>query len=286
MQSNRRRFAVAGMTIFVVLLSIMIVAFGPPAQGAHIPATGPLPANCVEFQVNTLGTKSPTDFPGVNVTVTSWDNGSESHTVNFTVSGLATGQYVDASVKSGQDIQEPGPFGNGAHSFSNGHPNAISHIRFCVFQQTTTTTTEATTTTQPTTTTTTDPTTTTTQSTTTTTGGSTTTTQESTTTTDPGESTTTTDPGETTTTTAPSQTTTTLGDEVLGTTITSPSTTATDPGTIPDEVLGTTIVASDLPFTGVEATLLGQLALGLLALGALILLGLRTIRGRSGDSPS
>jgi hypothetical protein len=57
----------------------------------------------------------------------------------------------------------------------------------------------------------------------------------------------------------------------------------TDPGTIPDEVLGTTIVAGELPFTGANASALGQLALGLLALGVLILVGLRSIRAHSED---
>jgi hypothetical protein len=46
-------------------------------------------------------------------------------------------------------------------------------------------------------------------------------------------------------------------------------------------VLGTTIVAGDLPFTGVEATTLGGIALSLLALGTLVLLGVRSCRGRS-----
>jgi hypothetical protein len=258
---------------------MLIVALGPPAQGAHIPATGPLPSNCVEFQVNTVGTKSPSAFPNVDITVNSWNAGSDSHSLSFTISGLASGQYVDASVKSGTTVQEPGPYGNGTHTYSNGLQNAISHIRFCVFQGTTTTT-EATTTTTQATTTTTEGTTTTTGGSTTTTQGSTTTTGQQTTTTDPGESTTTTDPGETTTTTDPGQTTTTLDDEVQGTTITSPTTTV-DPGTVPDEVLGTTIVAGDLPFTGVEATTLGGIALSLLALGTLVLLGVRSFRGRS-----
>ena len=255
MQTNRRRFATAGVTTFVLLLSIFIVAWGPPAQGAHIPATGPLPSNCVEFQVDTLGTKSPSAFPDVDITVNSWTGGSDAHSLSFTISGLADGQYVDASVKSGTTVQEPGPYGNGTHTFANGLQNAISHIRFCVFVTTTTTTTQPTTTT----------------------------TQPTTTTTDPGSSTTTTDPGETTTTTDPGSTTTTIGDEVLGTTITSTTTTIADPGTIPDEVLGTTIVAGELPFTGVDATMLGQLAMSLVALGGLILIGLRSFRSRSND---
>ena len=138
MQTNRRRFATAGVTTFVLLLSIFIVAWGPPAQGAHIPATGPLPSNCVEFQVDTLGTKSPSAFPDVDITVNSWTGGSDAHSLSFTISGLADGQYVDASVKSGTTVQEPGPYGNGTHTFANGLQNAISHIRFCVFVTTTT----------------------------------------------------------------------------------------------------------------------------------------------------
>ncbi len=272
MQTNRRRFATAGVTTFVVLLSIFVVAWGPPAQGAHIPATGPLPSNCVEFQVNTLGTKSPLAFPDVDITVNSWTGGADAHSLSFTISGLADGQYVDASVKSGTTVQEPGPYGNGTHTFANGLQNAISHIRFCVFVSTTTTTTQPTTTTTQPTTTTTQPTTTTTQPTTTTTQPTTTTTQPTTTTTQP-----------TTTTTDPGSTTTTIGDEVLGTTITSTTTTIADPGTIPDEVLGTTIVAGELPFTGVDATMLGQLAMSLVALGGLILIGLRSFRSRSND---
>jgi hypothetical protein len=47
--------------------------------------------------------------------------------------------------------------------------------------------------------------------------------------------------------------------------------------------LGTTIVAGELPFTGANASALGQLALGLLALGVLILVGLRSIRAHSED---
>ena len=276
MESNRRRFAMAGTTIVVVLLSILILTWGPPAQGAHIPPTGPIPSNCVEFQVNTLGTKSPSDFPAVDITVNSWDNGSESHSLSFTIAGLAAGQYVDFVSKSGTTDQEGGPYGNGTFSFSNGLQNAISHIRFCVFQETTTTT-EATTTTTEATTTTTGATTTMTEGTTTTT-----TIPDQTTTTVPGE--TTTVPGETTTTTDPGQsTTTTLGDEVLGTTITAPSTTINDPGTVPDEVLGTTIVAGDLPFTGVDASTLGLIAMSLLSLGAVVLLGLWSMRERSDD---
>jgi hypothetical protein len=206
--------------------------------------------------VNTFGTKSPADFPDIDITLVSWDNGSESHQVSFSISGLAAGQYVDMSVKSGTNVQEPGPFGNGTHSFTNNLQNAISHIRLCVFGQVTTTTEETTTTVGDTTTTADD--------TTTTTVGDTTTTDPGTTTTAVGD-TTTTDPGSTST----------IADEVLGTVITST--------TIGDEVLGTTIVAGDLPFTGFDGQMLGRLALVILVLGVLTLLIAKSIRARSNE---
>ncbi|MGH8948193.1 MAG: hypothetical protein ACRDXF_04970, partial [Acidimicrobiia bacterium] len=194
----------------------------------------------------------------------------ESHQVSFSISGLAAGQYVDMSVKSGTNVQEPGPFGNGTHSFSNNLQNAISHIRLCVFGQVTTTT-EETTTTVGDTTTTADDTTTTTVGDTTTTDPGTTTTVGDTTTTDPG--TTTTAVGDTTTTDPGS--TSTIPDEVLGTVITST--------TIGDEVLGTTIVAGDLPFTGFDGEMLGRLALATLVVGVLTLLVAKSIRARSNE---
>jgi hypothetical protein len=271
MITNRWRLNLAGLTTALLLFSIVLVSWGPTARGAHIPATGPIPSNCVEFQVNTLGTKSPSAFPDVDITVTSWDNGSDSHQVTFTVSDLVAGQYVDLSVKSGTTIQETGPYGNGSHSFSNGLQNAISHIRLCVFEEETTTTTDGeTTTTIRETTTTTD-------------GGSTITTIQQTTITTAGGSTTT--AGETTTTVE--ETTTTVEDEVLGTVITStttqPSDPTTTPSTVADEVAGETIVANDLPFTGFDVQTLGQIALLLLALGAVTLAAVRSARSRSND---
>ncbi|HVR78425.1 MAG TPA: hypothetical protein VMS99_08550 [Acidimicrobiia bacterium] len=254
MLTNRWRLNLAGLTTALLLFSIVLVFWGPTARGAHIPATGPIPSNCVEFQVNTLGTKSPSAFPDVDVTVNSWDNGSDSHQVTFTISDLVAGQYVDLSVKSGTTIQEPGPYGNGSHSFSNGLQNAISHIRLCVFGEETTTTTI--------------------RETTTTDEGSTTTVDETTTTVD--ESTTTVD-----------ETTTTLEDEVLGTVITSsttqPSDPTTTPSTVADEVAGASIVANDLPFTGFDTQTLGQIALLLLALGVVTLAAVRSARSRSND---
>jgi hypothetical protein len=229
----------------------------------------------VEFQVNTLGTKSPPAFPDVDITVDSWDNGSESHTVEFTIAGLAVGQYVDISVKSGTNVQESGPYGNGAHSFTNALQNAISHIRLCVFVEETTTTLDETTTTLDGTTTTLDETTTTVGETTTTGAGeSTTTTAGGTTTTgDPG--TTTTSAGGTTTTGA---TTSTVDDEVLGTVVTTSSVVTQS------TVAGNQVVAGDLPFTGLNAGNIGQVALALLVFGALILTAVRSMtRARSED---
>jgi len=255
MITNRWRLHLAGLTTALLLFSIVLVSWGPTARGAHIPATGPIPSNCVEFQVNTLGTKSPSAFPDVDITVNSWDNGSDSHQVTFTISDLVAGQYVDLSVKSGTTIQEPGPYGNGSHSFSNGLQNAISHIRLCVFEEETTTTTD---------------------------GETTTTTIQQTTTTDEGSTTTV---GETTTTVE--QATTTVEDEVLGTVITStttqPSDPTTTPSTVADEVAGETIVANDLPFTGFDTQTLGQIALLLLALGVVTLAAVRSARSRSND---
>ena len=276
MITNRWRLNLAGLTTALLLFSIVLVSWGPTARGAHIPATGPIPSNCVEFQVNTLGTKSPSAFPDVDITVSSWDNGSDSHQVSFTIGDLVAGQYVDLSVKSGTTIQEPGPYSNGSHSFSNGLQNAISHIRLCVFEEETTTTTEEETTTTD------EETTTTVEETTTTDGGSTTTTIQQTTTTDEGSTTTV---GETTTTVE--VTTTTVEDEVLGTVITStttqPSDPTTTPSTVADEVAAETIVATDLPFTGFDTQTLGQIALLLLALGAATLAAVRSIRSRSND---
>jgi hypothetical protein len=270
MHTNRWRLNLAGLTTALLLFSMVLVFWGPTARGAHIPATGPIPSNCVEFQVNTLGTKSPSAFPDVDIVVNSWDNGSDSHQVTFTISGLAAGQYVDLSVKSGTTVQEPGPYGNGSHSFSNGLQNAISHIRLCVFvDESTTTTTEETTTSED-------------ESTTTTGEGSTTTTVNGSTTTI--DDTTTTVNGSTTTV---DETTTTLEDEVLGTVITSsttqPSDPTTTPSTVADEVADVSIVADNLPFTGFDAQTLGQIALLLLALGVVTLTAVRAARSRSND---
>jgi len=280
MLTSRSRLTLAAITITLTALTIVLVAWGQPAQGTHVPATGQVPSNCVEFQVNTLGTKSPSAFPAVDITVDSWDNGSESHTVGFTIAGLISGQYVDISVKSGGTVQEPGPYGNGTHSFTNALQNAISHIRLCVFVQETTTTMDETTTTGAGETTTTGG-----GETTTTSAGETTTTTttlDETTTTGAGD-TTTTGAGETTTTAAGGTTTigatpTTVEDEVLGVVVTTSSVVTQS------TVAGTQIVAGDLPFTGLNAGNIGQLALALLLLGTLILTAVRSMtRTRSQD---
>jgi hypothetical protein len=295
MLTNRRRLTLAGLTVALAAFALVMVASGPPAGASHIPATGPLPSNCVEFQVNTFGTKSPSAFPDIDITLVSWDNGSESHQVTFSISGLAAGQYVDMSVKSGTDVQEPGPFGNGTHSFTNNLQNAISHIRLCVFGEVTTTTAETTTTVDDTTTTTVDDTTTTTvDDTTTTTVDDTTTTTVDDTTTTTVDDTTTTTVDDTTTTTVDDTTTTTVGDTTTtdpGTTTTVGDTTTTDEvegtvitsTTLGDEVLGTTIVAGELPFTGFDDERLGQLALVILVLGVLTLLVAKSISARSNE---
>jgi hypothetical protein len=270
--SMRSRLTTAALTVVVLALALVPVAWGPLALGTHIPATGQVPANCVEFQANSTGSQSPPSFPGVTITLNSWSN--ELHTVSFTVSGLASGQYVDISVKSGTTVQEPGPYGNGTHSFANGLQQAISHIRLCVFTGTTTTTeVEDTTTTAPGETTTTAP------------GETTTTAPDETTTTAPGE-TTTTAPGETTTT-APGETTTTVAGETT-TTVAGETTTSTvddqvlptvvTTSTVADEVEGTEVVADDLPFTGFDAGRWGQLALALFALGTGVLVFARSAR--------
>jgi hypothetical protein len=278
---------IAVLTTALLLSSIVLVSWAPAASGAHIPATGPIPSNCVEFQVNTLGTKSPSAFPDVDITVSSWDDGADSHQLSFAVSGLAAGQYVDISVKSGTTVQESGPYGNSTHSFSTGLQNAISHIRFCVFVTTTTTTEASTTTTEDGSTTTTENgSTTTVRQTTTTAGGSTTSVVQSTTTT--GGPTTTTVEGSTTTaeetTTTDATSDTSVDDEVLGTVITTSTTQVADPATtVADEVAGVSVVADDLPFTGFDAQTLGQLAWILTAVGALILTALRSARSGSDD---
>ena len=246
MLTSRSRLTLAAVTITLTAFTIVVVAWGQPAQGTHIPDTGQVPSNCVEFQANTLGAKNPSAFPAVGITVDSWDDGSESHTVVFTIAGLISGQYVDISAKSGTTVQESGPYGNGTHSFTNSLQNAISHIRLCVFVQSTTTTLDETTTTG---------------------AGETSTTRA-------GETTTTASGGTTTTGATP----TTVEDDVLGVVVTTSSVVTQS------TVSGGQIVAGELPFTGSNTDNIGQLALALLLLGMLILTAVRsTSRTRSQD---
>ena len=163
----RWRVPLAVSTVMVLTVALVLIVRGPVASGAHIPATGPIPSNCVEFQANDTGTKSPASYPGVDITLDSW--GDDVHEITFTITGLVPNQYVDISVKSGTDVLESGAYGNGTHTFNNSDQQQISHVRLCVFGVVaTTTSSEVTTTTEGTTTTT--------QGTTTTTGGTTTTT--------------------------------------------------------------------------------------------------------------
>ena len=291
MLTNRRRMTLAGLTVALTAFSMMLVASSPQADASHIPDTGPIPANCVEFQVGVTGPKT---VLGVTITVNSWTNTpGDPHTVSFTITGLTEGQTVDISVKSGNNPAQEASYGNGTHSFSNGLQNAISHIRLCVFTSTTTTTVDDTTTTtvDDTTTTTVDDTTTTTvDDTTTTTVDDTTTTTVDDTTTTTVDDTTTTTVDDTTTTTVDDTTTTTAGDT---TTTGDPGTTSTIPDevlptvvtstTLGDEVLGTTIVAGELPFTGFDDETLGPLALVIVVLGVLTLLVAKSISARSNE---
>jgi len=215
----------------------MLFLLAGTAEAGHIPATGPLADNCVEFQAGDTGSESPNDYPGVTITLDSWDDSQDPHTVDFTISGLSGTEFVDISVKSGTDVVEDGPYGNGSHSYESQDVQAISHIRLCVFEgeEETTTSTEA-------------------ETTTSTTEDTTTTTVEETTTV----------PEETTTTVE--ETTTTV--EILETTLTSAPTTSS---TVADEVLGKEV----LPFTGLESGELAIVASALALLGSLVLLSAR-----------
>ncbi len=130
-QLEARRAGLGAAAVGVLVLAM--VAFSVlPASASHINATGPVGSNCVSFQRNTTGTLTSIDFPGVIITLNSWDPDGKGFT--FTVSGLAAGQFVDASVKSGQAIVEPGGYSNGIHHVDNsGNQHAISHVRLCVF---------------------------------------------------------------------------------------------------------------------------------------------------------
>lgn len=236
-----RRF-LAAVVAALLMASVMFLLADTPARASHINPTGPIGPNCVEFQAGATGTKSPTDYPGVDITLSQWTNSN--HGFDFTISGLAANEYVDISVKYGNSVEEMGPYGNGSHSYSNSYQNAISHVRLCVFEgeeTTTTTQVEETTTTQV---------------------------EETTTTTQPEVTTTTTVPEETTTTTVE---TTTPTDEVLPTVITTTTTVASSSSSVEDEVEDTEV----LPFTGGNNDMLALLAGGLGLLGALVLAGTR-----------
>ena len=208
----------------------MFLVYAGTAMADHIPSTGTVPSNCVKFDYgqDALGTtKSPTDYPDVDITLVSWnDTPADPHSVTFTIAGLADDQYVDINLKSGNNDEEDGPYGNGTHTAGNSFQQGISHITLCVFEE--------------------EPTTTTTEATTTTTEATTTTTEATTTTTEA-----------TTTTTVEDTTTTTVEDEVLPTVVT------TVPDEVDDEELPFTGVDSDI-MLGLAVVLLGGGALLLL----------------------
>ena len=116
----------------VGVLVVAMVAFSVlPASASHIAATGPVDSNCVNFQSNNTGTKTSINFPGVIITLNSWDSDGKGFT--FTVSQLTGSQFVDTSIKSGQNIDEPGRYSNGTHHVDNTVKQRISHVRLCVF---------------------------------------------------------------------------------------------------------------------------------------------------------
>ena len=116
----------------VGVLVLAMVAFSVlPASASHINPTGPLGSNCVNFQSNNTGTKTSINFPGVIITLNSWDSDGKGFT--FTVSQLTGSQFVDTSIKSGQNIDEPGHYSNGTHHVDNTVKQRISHVRLCVF---------------------------------------------------------------------------------------------------------------------------------------------------------
>ena len=134
-----------------ILVLAMVAFWVVPASASHINPTGPVGSSCVSFQSGTPGTKTSIDFPGVIITLNSWDADGKGFT--FTVSQLTGSQFVDASVKSGKNIDEPGPYSNGTHHVGNTVKQRISHVRLCVFGDATPPTTKPPTTKPPTTTT-------------------------------------------------------------------------------------------------------------------------------------
>ena len=125
------RRAGLGAAAVGVLVLAMVTFSVLPASASHINPTGPLGSNCVNFQSNNTGTKTSINFPGVIITLNSWDSDGKGFT--FTVSQLTGSQFVDTSIKSGQNIDEPGPYSNGTHHVDNTVKQRISHVRLCVF---------------------------------------------------------------------------------------------------------------------------------------------------------
>ncbi len=236
------RRAGLGAAAVGVLVLAMVTFSVLPASASHINPTGPLGSNCVNFQSNNTGTKTSINFPGVIITLNSWDSDGKGFT--FTVSQLTGSQFVDTSIKSGQNIDEPGRYSNGTHHVDNTVKQRISHVRLCVFGDPTTPPTDP----PPT-----DPT------------------------------TPTTIPDEVSPTSIVS-TTTTIPDEVSPTSIVSTTTTIPDVVSPTSIVSTTVEVSVEtLPFTGFESGTAGLLALALVASGALALVGTRVFRGETDE---
>jgi hypothetical protein len=256
----------------LVFATVIFVTAVPAALADHIDATGPLQGNCVDFQAGETGTKSPADYPDVDITLVEWvedEDGREFHEIEFTISGLVEpGQHVDISVKSGGTIVEDGPYGNGTHTFVSGVQQAISHVRLCVFEE------EITTTTPPTSTSTSTSTSTTSTSTTSTSTTSTSTTSTSTTST---STTTTSTVPDTTTTTTVGGPTTTVADTTTTTVVGGPTTTVADTTTTTVGGTTTTVLGPEdpeLPNNGpgqLLAIFLGGLGLLFMGSGSLVI---------------
>jgi hypothetical protein len=264
MLTNRWRMTLAGLTLALTLVTVMLPLVAGAdhlSPNAQVPNSGP--ANEGPFWESYLETvRGIEDASCTKIS----QNGSTA----FVMPAEPVGEdWVLVVIKQGETnfvYYDP----DAGHSYPSVGQNApgFSHVIVCsVEEQVTTTTVDDTTTTtvDDTTTTTAD------DTTTTTVDDTTTTTADDTTTTTVGDTTTTIDPG----------TTTTIDDEVLGTIIT--STTIGTPSTIADEVAGTTIVAGELPFTGFDGEMFGQLALAILVLGLLTLLVAKSVRAWSND---
>jgi hypothetical protein len=128
----KARRAGLGAAAVGVLVTAMVTFSVLPASASHIAPTGPVDSNCVNFQSNNTGTKTSINFPGGIITLNSWDADGKGFT--FTVIGLTGSQFVDTSIKSGQNIDEPGPYSNGTHHVDNTVKQGISHVRLCIFR--------------------------------------------------------------------------------------------------------------------------------------------------------